>query len=95
MAWKEIETKRKYQREWCARRRFEFFKDKKCIKCNSKENLELDHVDPSKKVTHRIWSFSLERREAEVSKCQILCVLCHREKSKIDIKKIRESKLQS
>lgn len=33
------------------------------------------------KVDHRIWSWSLERREIELLKCQVLCAACHLDKS--------------
>ena len=76
------EERRRYQREWMARRRAEFFSDKSCVMCGSTDNLELDHVNPEEKVTHRIWSWARERREAEIAKCQVLCKDCHKEKSK-------------
>lgn len=77
------EAKRKYQREWLANRRAEFFKDKQCL-CGSTDRLELDHIDPSKKITHNIWSWSTPRREAELAKCQVLCYTCHKAKSAKD-----------
>lgn len=76
------EYMRKYQREWIARRRAEFFSDKSCLHCGTTERLELDHVDPESKVHHAIWSWSAVRREAEIAKCQILCHDCHLAKSK-------------
>ena len=57
-----------------------------CIKCGSKEQLELDHVNPkekewnpkrsmgSKNLTERFWK--------EIDKCQLLCYDCHKEKTK-------------
>jgi len=68
---------REYQRLWIAKRRAEFFKNKTCILCGSEENLELDHIDPSTKVSHTIWSWSEKRRLEEIAKCQILCHDCH------------------
>lgn len=52
-----------------------------CVKCGSWENLELDHINPKLKVTHRIWSWSQSKREVELSKCQVLCKICHKEKT--------------
>lgn len=75
------ETKRKYQREWVAKRRAEFLKDKKC-KCGSVKDLQIDHIDRSQKVSHNIWSWSKVRRDAELLKCQILCLICHRKKTR-------------
>lgn len=77
--WATIEAKRAYQREWYARRRAAFFADKSCVwpvdggLCGSTVNLRLDHIDPAKKVSHRIWSWSAARRAAEIEKCQVLC----------------------
>lgn len=62
-------------------RRAAFFQDKKCVECGSIEDLELDHVDPSTKVSHRIWTWSEVRRNEELAKCQILCRSCHQKKT--------------
>ncbi len=75
------DKKREYDSKWMAKRRHDFFKDKECVKCNSKENLELDHIDPKLKTSHNIWSWSEERRLAEIAKCQVLCEKCHKEKT--------------
>ncbi len=66
-----------YQREWIARRRSEWFADKRCTLCGSTEDLEIDHIDRATKVSHRIWSWAAERRDAELEKCQVLCHPCH------------------
>jgi hypothetical protein len=50
---------------------------------------ENDHVDPSKKTSHSIWSWSPERREAEIAKCQVLCRPCHQLKSIDDLAAMR------
>ena len=52
--------------------------------CGSAEDLELDHLDPGKKVSHRIWSWSATRREAELLKCRVLCGSHHKEKSALE-----------
>ena len=75
------EEQREYQRKWVAKRRADFFADKECIRCGSHEDLELDHVDPSQKISHNIWSWSEHRRLTEIAKCQILCHDCHVTKS--------------
>lgn len=75
------EQKRQYQREWMADRRARFFSDKVCARCGSRENLELDHIDPKQKVSHHIWSWSAERRAGELAKCQVLCRTHHLEKN--------------
>lgn len=69
---------RSYQREWIAKRRREWFAaNGPCVRCGSSECLELDHRDSSSKVSHKIWSWSKTRREAEIAKCQVLCRACH------------------
>jgi len=57
-----------------------------CVKCGSKEQLELDHINEeekewnprrsmcSKTLTKRFWK--------EIDKCQLLCYDCHKEKTK-------------
>lgn len=49
--------------------------------CGSREALEVDHVDASTKVTHRVWSWSASRREGELAKCVVRCAPCHKKKS--------------
>jgi len=53
-----------------------------CANCNKSEPpFEVDHIDPATKVSHRIWSWSKERREIELAKCQLLCQACHQAKT--------------
>jgi 5-methylcytosine-specific restriction endonuclease McrA len=69
------------KREWLARRRAAWFDGKSCDLCGSTDRLELDHVDPTQKVSHHIWSWAKARREAELAKCRPLCHDCHKVKS--------------
>lgn len=64
-------------------RRIAFFLDHPCVQCGESrwDRLELDHIDPERKVGHRIWSWSEERRNAELANCQALCRPCHRKKT--------------
>ena len=78
------EEKRRYQREWRAKRRAEFFSGKHCAVCGSIEDLELDHIDRSTKISNRIWSWSEPRRLAEIEKCQVLCAIHHKEKTRAE-----------
>mgnify|MGYP001561270030 FL=1 len=50
-----------------------------CAKCETKENLQLDHINRNSKEFDigRFWGTTLERFWAEVKKCQILCKPCH------------------
>jgi hypothetical protein len=66
-----------FARQWIKERRDAFFAGKACIDCGSTQNLELDHIDRSKKVSHRIWSWSEERRLKEIAKCAVRCKKCH------------------
>lgn len=74
---KRREYLRTYQNRWMARRRAEFLAGKGCAFCGSSERLEVDHIDPAQKTEHKIWSWSDERRAAELAKCRILCHDCH------------------
>lgn len=74
------EEQREYQRKWIARRRAEWLVGKACVDCGSSENLTIDHRDPTQKIHHRVWSWRLERREAELAKCDVRCDPCHRER---------------
>lgn len=57
-----------------------------CKKCNSKENLEIDHIDPKKKKFNISvsWSTNINKINLELEKCQLLCKKCHIEKTRID-----------
>jgi hypothetical protein len=39
--------------------------------------LEVDHVDPELKVSHKVWTWAPARRAGELAKCQVLCKACH------------------
>ena len=88
MPYKSKEKQREFNRKWVAKRRAEFFKNKVCVQCGSKKDLELDHIKKEDKVSNRIWSWSKERRESEIKKCQILCHdPCHKEKTRQEYQK--------
>lgn len=55
----------------------------KCIRCNSTDALEFDHIDAQSK-SFDISSMMLRQKDmvdAEIAKCQLLCHSCHRTKS--------------
>ena len=89
MPFKDKQQRLEYQKRWTAARRAKWFSGKSCAVCGSIEDLELDHIDPSKKISHRIWNWSWQRIEQEVAKCQVLCHDHHLEKTKKDLLKIR------
>ena len=78
---KNREAKNGYARKWIAKRKADYLSDKRCVVCGSKEFLEIDHIDPATKISHRIWSWSEERRSEELSKCQTLCFDHHKVKT--------------
>lgn len=53
-----------------------------CAFCGSWDRLEVDHVDPAQKVEHKVWTWSKERRDAELAKCRTLCHDCHKSHSR-------------
>lgn len=77
MPYKDPEMQKAYQRQWIAERRARWFRNKKCARCESTDNLELDHIDQNNKWTHRIWSYSWKKIMEETAKCQVLCHDCH------------------
>jgi 5-methylcytosine-specific restriction endonuclease McrA len=82
MPYKDLKRQRAYQREWMARQRREYLATAGgCVECGATENLHVDHIDRETKVSHRIWSWRKELRDAELAKCQILCAICHRAKT--------------
>lgn len=81
MPYKDPAKQRAYCTSWMKARRDSYFDSKACVRCGATELLELDHIDPAEKTSHRIWSWREERRAAEMAKCQVLCRACHKAKS--------------
>jgi len=56
----------------------------KCVKCGCTEALEFDHIDPTTKSFNISAGYHKPKEvlEEELAKCQLLCVSCHREKTK-------------
>lgn len=79
---RDLGHKRRYQRLRRKLTRAEWLVEHgPCVKCGSKKELQVDHIDPEDKVTHRVWSWSKARREVELAKCQVLCHECHKKKT--------------
>lgn len=85
MPYADPQRQREYQREWIAERRREWLEGKSCVVCGSMEKLEIDHIDGSQKVSHRVWSWTPARRDAELEKCQVLCMPHHWDKTRRDL----------
>lgn len=79
MPYASLAVQREYQRRWKAERRAEFLakRGNKCEKCGVIENLEFHHRNKDEKLSHRIWTWSRQRIEEELRKCDLLCVDCH------------------
>ena len=77
---KQLEGMKSKRRKWLA-------ENGPCKKCSSVESLEVDHVDPATKIDHKVWSWSEQRRAAELKKCQVLCRKCHEEKTAEEFRK--------
>lgn len=83
MPYADPDVQRAYQNEWTKRRRLEWVQEHgPCIDCGTWEYLTVDHVDASRKVTHRVWTWAQERRERELAKCVVRCWPCHLAKTK-------------
>lgn len=93
MSKRNSDKRRTRDAEVYAARRAAYFEGKWCFACGSREDLELDHVDPLEKIDHRIWSWAEARRLAELAKCQVLCHACHIEKGVANGELTRGAKL--
>ena len=86
MPYANKEEQREYQRQWVANKRKKYLAmfGGRCAVCRSTLELEFDHCDPNEKISHRIWGWSHERIMGELAKCQLLCKVCHLEKTGLD-----------
>jgi hypothetical protein len=76
------DRQRQYQNEWLRKRWRDWLKEHgPCIDCGTWDDLQVDHADASTKVTHRVWSWSKARRDAELAKCVVRCGPCHKAKT--------------
>lgn len=85
MPYADPKKQSEYQVLWMRRRREAWFAENgPCVDCGSWEDLELDHIDASQKLDHRIWSWSDVRRSAELAKCVVRCADCHEIKTNLN-----------
>lgn len=80
MPYRDPTAQREYQKRWMAKRRAAWFEGKTCSDCGFSDGLEIHHIDPGKKVSHALWSWSKDKRDAELSKCEVLCRDCHEDR---------------
>ncbi len=82
MPYKDPARQSEYQRRWTQRRRLDWLAaNGPCVECGSWFDLQVDHIDPATKLNHNVWSWTKERREVELAKCQVLCRPCHAKKT--------------
>lgn len=83
MSYSDPGKQRDYQRRWVADRKAAWLTENgPCIDCGARKGLQVDHAEAATKVTHRVWSWSKERRDAELAKCVVRCESCHRSKTR-------------
>lgn len=88
MPFKDRDKQREFCRFWMEKRRHLWFlANGPCKHCGSWDDMELDHIEPATKASHRIWSWREDKREAELKKCQVLCHACHQAKTIAELKK--------
>lgn len=86
MPFKNTQDRLAYQRRWQRERRAEWIAENgPCAICGGIDSLQVDHRDPTEKVSHRIWSWAPARRLAELAKCQVLCRPCHVAKTRREV----------
>lgn len=78
MPYRDRAKQNAYQSEWMKKRCLKWLEENgPCVDCQSWNSLEVDHVDPTQKVAHRVWSWSAQRRLEELAKCVVRCHECH------------------
>lgn len=79
MGYDDPDKQREYQRNWVSARRVEWLTKNGPCTCGEFRigKLLIHHIDKTQKVSHRIWSWSKARREAELTKCTVRCIKCH------------------
>ena len=62
-----------------------------CVVCGRTDDLQFDHIDPADKSFDlgKLWSVSEVRFFAELAKCQLLCGPHHRDKTRVDLNRMR------
>jgi len=79
MSYKDAGVKRVYQVNWITARKRKYIEQMGCcVFCGSLYNIQIHHLDSSNKWSHRIWSYSPDIIELELSKCIALCGHCHK-----------------
>jgi hypothetical protein len=78
MPYANPDDKRSWQRAWKRKRREDWLAEHgPCKRCGSTKKLNVHHTNAEDKISHRFWTWCAARREAELSKCIVLCSKCH------------------
>jgi hypothetical protein len=66
-----------------------------CVVCGRTDDLQIDHIDPAEKSFDlgKLWSVSEARFFAELKKCQLLCGPHHRDKTRVDLHKMKGNRI--
>lgn len=75
-------AKHYYKRKWYAINKL----GGKCCSCGKDYDLNFDHIKPDSKIANvsLLLTHKLDTLDNELSKCQLLCVTCHKLKTKIN-----------
>lgn len=78
MAYKNKLEQRAYQLNYVTAKRRKYIEQLGCcFFCGSHDDIQIHHLNPDEKESHRIWSWSDERIENELRKCIAICESCH------------------
>jgi hypothetical protein len=89
MPYKDKRVRNAYNNERNKRNRLEWIAEHgPCVDCGGTDRLQVDHIDPLTKITHRVWSWSPARRRIELEKCAVRCYECHLTKTKVDLRRM-------
>lgn len=89
MPYKDKTKQQEFQKQWLRKRRQKWIDEHgPCIDCGSKNNLEIDHIDPETKDpalrlgSGKMWGWAKEKLDKELLKCVVRCRSCHLQKTR-------------
>lgn len=79
MSYKNAEKQRAFQLNWITARKQKYLQQLCCcFFCGSHDQIEIHHIDPTMKESHKIWSWTDDKIELELRKCVAMCHQCHK-----------------